>query len=243
MNTKYWSKKQTFFANKCEEQKDINDDRTLRKYTNPQTNEPGEVYEYQRQEFDGITEALYIEESEYGNTLCFGLQGDDYVNVLKFKLFKAAGGLTNDIVKIARVIQNIDFNKELTVSIWENFKKPYEKKDGTKGIPVYLMFKQDDGSGAKWPKSVASSFEYDEDNSCYVGIPQVEKKVSMGKDVYDSTERDEFLYDIIEKAIEANKDLLDSRKDDRPNTAAEAAAGKPSDDIEEDLPFWALTLN
>jgi hypothetical protein len=240
MNTKYWNKKQTFFANKCEEQKDMNDDRTLRKYVHPKTNEPGEVYEYQRQDFDGMTEAVYIEESEYGNTLCFGLQGSDYVNVLKFKLFKATGGLTNDIVKVARVIQNIDFSKELTVSIWENFKKPYTDREGKQKVPVYLMFKQDDGSGGKWPKSVASSFEYDEENRCYVGIPPVEKKTSMGKEVYDSTARDEFLYAIIEEAIESNKGLFEARKESRPATPAEVAAEPvPAGDVEDDseVPF------
>ena len=227
MDTKYWNKKQTFFACKCEEQEDRNDGRQLRRFTHPQTNEPGQVYEYQQQGFSGIPESLWIEESEYGNTLNLGLQGENYVNVLKFKLFKAKGGLNGDILKIARVIGGIDFSKKLYVEIWENFKGAEKDSEGKLKVPVHLLFKRD-VIGEKYPKSYPSLFNWNDEKKCYDGVPPVEVRKSMGKDVYDSTARDEFFYAIIEKAIADNKAVLDENKSARPQTEGEKSLSQPS---------------
>jgi hypothetical protein len=239
--TKYWSKKQTFFSCKCEDQKDLNDGRQLRKYTNPQTNEPGEVWEYQSQKFNGLCESFYIEEQEFDGrktkNLCFGMQGDGYVNVLKFKLFKAKGGLTKDIMKIARVIQGINFSKELFIEVWENFKRAEKDENGKMQVPVYLMFKRN--VGETYPQSYPSAFAWDDDNKVFTGVPAVETRESMGETIYDSTKRDEFYYAIIEKAIADNKAILEENKSMRQSTPAEAekAAPVPADDIEDDVNF------
>ena len=245
MNTKYWKRMKTFFANKCEEQKDLNDNRTLRQYYNPKTKQDGEVYEYQTQDLDGLVESFYIEEQEWDGVtiknICMGLQGDGFVNVVKFALFQS-GQLSKDAVKIARICQNIDFSKELTVSIWEAFKLAKQNDKEETKVPVYLLFKQDDGSGKKYPPSIKSFYDYDEEAKKWIGLPEVEKTQGIdGSDEYNSKERDKFLYDILNKCMEDNKSLIEGHKNDRPTTPAEEAAAETAlagnVEDESDVPF------
>lgn len=234
MNTRYWKKMKTFFANKCEEQKDMPDGRTLRKYVNPQTKQAGETWEYQQQQFSGLVESLYIEnkEVEFGgrsfrvNDLCIGIQSDGYVDVLRIAVTTQKGSLSKDFMAFAKKAQNIDFSKELYIDIWENHKGAEKKDDGTFDVPVYLLFKHD--VGEKWPKSYPASFKYDEAAKKYEGMPEVEKETSFdGSVTYNTKARDAFLYGIVNEVIEKNKDLFDAHKAARPQTDNEIAASTP----------------
>jgi hypothetical protein len=227
MKTRYYSNKgDTFFSRlpKDDQDQSINDGRELRHWTFG--DDSGTTLGYIEKELNGFVESLYFDKDFDGvKQICVGLQTSEGVKVYQFPLKDKYNSLHSHTVALAMVHESLDLEFPLGLSIFlgKASAKGYQKP--------YLNLSQ--ARKALWPsykKVEGSKFDYE-------GVPPVVKREEMGETVYDSKERDIFLYAKLEELM-AKVDAAGHKKNREPSEA-EVAAVLPSglDDDSEDMPF------
>lgn len=229
MKTRYYANKEDgFFSRLSKDDQDetVQDGRAYRHWT--YGNDSGKTLGYTDKELSGFVESLYFDKDFDGaKQVCIGLQTSDGVKVYQFPLKDKYHSLHTHTVAIAMVHESLELEFPLTLSIFlgkpnkNGYQKPYLNLSQAQK-PVWPSYKKVEGS----------KFDYE-------GVPPVVKREEMGETIYDSKERDIFLYAKLEELMA--KVEASGRKSERAPTPAEdlnnqipAVAG---DAEEEDMPF------
>jgi len=221
-NTRYYQKKNdgVFFARcpKDDQDASVDDGRKMRDWT--YGTDTGQTLGYSQETINGYIESMFINKTKDGTRMfCVGLQTADGVDVFQCELKNNFLALNDDVVAFALRHDKIDLEFPVSLSIYVG--KP--NKSGFKR--AYLNLGQ--LGGPIWP-----SYKRDKENPFhYEGVPDVEKKESMGDVKYDSTLRDEFLY---EKLEELMKDVA---KRGQESKREETPAESKKEEEDSDVPF------
>ncbi len=221
--TRYYQKKNDgkFFSKlpKDDQNQSIQDGRLLRDWTFG--NDTGQTLGYEEKELVGVIESAYIQKFESGDKMfCVGLQHQDGVDVFQCDL-TSKYGLNDDVCAFGLRFDAIDLDCPVSLSV-------YVGKPNAKGFQkAYLNINQ-------FGKPVWPNFKKT-DKFSYEGVPDMEEVTKLGETTYDSTKRDDFLFEKVQefmKMVEAK-----GHKDKREATPAEAAPSGPDVGDGDDLPF------
>lgn len=170
----------------------------------------------------GHIESLYIDDSQYGQQLCIGLQNSAGVDVLQVPTRKQNSEWpVAEYAYLAKRIGNFDVDRVLELKA---AKFPGKDKDGKPtGYDVFRVFPHQGSRNA-----VAEYLTRDKQ-------PKIESGTVGSKQVWDTDP----LFNALEEQVEAfniaNKGKLDEMRGTREPTKNEVAA--QSNDILEDCPF------
>lgn len=177
------------------------------------------------------------EDGRFGEELIIGIRGKNESDFISFTMRKQGGGLSDYTKHIARVLADVDFSKRYTIA-------PSTKKNEKGYLRREFYFNQIDVEGSPF---INPSLKY-KNKDGEGDIPQMVKKTIAGKDTYDFTEQDNYLYDVLVKQIKRFNEYKAARKADNnsepsaTNVPAESAEiGKvppvPAAADDDDLPF------
>ena len=227
--TRYYAVKDGMFFSrlpKDDQDESVQDGRSWREWTFG--DKSGKTLGYTEKSLTGFVESLYFDKDFDGvKQICIGLQTSDGVKVYQFPFKNAYNSMHDHTVALAMVHDALELEFPVTLSIFlgkanpKGYQRPYLNLEQARKN-VWPTYKKVEGS----------KFDYE-------GVPPVVKREEMGETVYDSKDRDIFLYAKLEelmKAVDAK-----AHRDNRPNTPAEDLNDQipavPAGDVEEDVPF------
>lgn len=185
-----------------------------RKWTIPKTGEKGSTWEFQYPTFTGFVRGAEFDNTDYGVVFAVDMFDKDSGDTYQLRIDVNSRIFS----QFAKRIPNIDVEKELTIGAG---------LDKEKGDATFIYMKQD-GEAVK--------FAFTKDNPN--GLPAPEKKTRMGKDVWDFSAQEEFLYNLCDGwfTSQMNK-LADSYKSDDGLPEELAQSARVYDDDTIDAPF------
>lgn len=184
-------------------------------------------------------------EARFGERVSITIEDADEKNIISMNLYSPNGSMNGYIADFAKHADNIPLDEQIIFGANRKLKNE-------KGYPVQLLnLKYLERANDMGPELIPRSIKKEQ-------LPELKEKKKGGKTVYDSDDRDTFLYGFLQKfaeRVEKDKHRFgqDSSHDTyNPNSAAESTtqqssapqnnapvsqAPAPADDDTEDLPF------
>jgi len=199
------------------------------------TPDGGEVVKYQ-QKYDetslGYFRNIYIKKVDFDKTtrefFVIEIDSDEGVDVITLPLRDSRDNLTQYVKNFIRLLPNIDFSKKYKII-------PSREKNDDGYVRKFLFVRDEDNNYLKFAISKEQ-------------IPTAVKKVRAGKEYWDFTEQDEYLWKVLEENLKRFKehkennsketeDVSDVPKTEENNESSAEQTNPYNPDDFDDLPF------
>lgn len=155
---------------------------------NPKTNEASVSYRKYYRSVSGFITGVKIEDGAYGQVLKIYVEDETETNVLNINMFSQSNSLTGYVVDFIRHTGNIPLDEKIEIGINKKLKNDKDK------VLQLLTICYEERTNQNGKELMRRAISKDD-------MPSIEPYKLAGKDMFNTTKRDEFLCNVLEGFI------------------------------------------